>query len=620
MKHLSMLAAGVMAFGLFSCTSNEPEGPAGLGEKEGDVFASLTLQLPSRAETNTPENGDVPASSTDGFEVGKDFENNVDQIFVILAEKTATGYKVISSNSSQTILQQSASAPTFSIQFQSEDLQKYVNSGEGEDTADKTAYVFAVCNPNAELQAELKDLQNGNETIFNRIMEETDADNLSAARKQAFLMSNALLATTDLPNYQKLVKQHNTQASAFNLGAVKVERAVSRFDFAHKAAKDGVPEDTYLIADNVSGLNVAYVQMQGMSLFNEAKSFNLYPQISNNADWSDIQLCGYELPNNWVVSPNADLKFGYATDMKYTAAIQNTLFNNYTILPQNRVYDAISDIRDADNDDSWSAGKDTDYRIWRYATENTLPTAAQKHALTTGIYFRGEILPLPADMWTGADKPEQHPAKIMAAALKSHQPIYAWTNANGDTPQATTMLGTALDVWKYAHTHNTSVIRNDFIAAVKAGVFTVRINDIPVELNETAIFPANVDITTVTVSGPAANVTNDDATLNVGESYNFMTYMPTKVGEGEAAEYHYYVYYPYFNVHNDLGLSGEMNAMQFATVRNNVYKLAVTNVYGFGTPGDIVPPPSTDDENPEIYFKVSVKVLDWVVRVNNIIF
>ena len=62
-----------------------------------------------------------------------------------------------------------------------------------------------------------------------------------------------------------------------------------------------------------------------------------------------------------------------------------------------------------------------------------------------------------------------------------------------------------------------------------------------------------------------------------------------------------------------------MGTMEFATVRNNIYKIKVDNVLQFGLPGDVPPPPPTDDETPAIYFKVSVQVLDWVVRVNNII-
>ena len=89
------------------------------------------------------------------------------------------------------------------------------------------------------------------------------------------------------------------------------------------------------------------------------------------------------------------------------------------------------------------------------------------------------------------------------------------------------------------------------------------------------------------------------------------------------------VYY-YWNRHNDNGDNSKMGTMEFCVVRNNVYKLAVTSISNFGHPepndpdnpgGDPEPVKPTDpDEEINIYFNVSVKVLPWVVRVNNIEF
>ena len=68
-----------------------------------------------------------------------------------------------------------------------------------------------------------------------------------------------------------------------------------------------------------------------------------------------------------------------------------------------------------------------------------------------------------------------------------------------------------------------------------------------------------------------------------------------------------------------------MGPMEFAVVRNNVYKLAVTKINQLGHPriteNDPDPvDPETPDEKGEVYISVSVEVLPWVVRVNNIIF
>ena len=55
--------------------------------------------------------------------------------------------------------------------------------------------------------------------------------------------------------------------------------------------------------------------------------------------------------------------------------------------------------------------------------------------------------------------------------------------------------------------------------------------------------------------------------------------------------------------------------MEYATVRNNVYKLAVTTVKKFGTFT-----PTQDVEEWDTYFTLDVKVLPWVVRINNLDF
>ena len=65
--------------------------------------------------------------------------------------------------------------------------------------------------------------------------------------------------------------------------------------------------------------------------------------------------------------------------------------------------------------------------------------------------------------------------------------------------------------------------------------------------------------------------------------------------------------------------------MEFGTVRNNIYKLAINSVSRFGhtdNPDDDDDPdtPDTPDEDPKTYFKVSCRVLPWMVRINNIDF
>lgn len=91
------------------------------------------------------------------------------------------------------------------------------------------------------------------------------------------------------------------------------------------------------------------------------------------------------------------------------------------------------------------------------------------------------------------------------------------------------------------------------------------------------------------------------------EAAGFTIYKPADDGK-------YYCYYWYFNRHNNDNDPTTTGIMEFATVRNNVYKLSVTGVKKLGTfkPGEI--------EDWDAYFSLDVDVKPWVVRVNNIEF
>ena len=116
----------------------------------------------------------------------------------------------------------------------------------------------------------------------------------------------------------------------------------------------------------------------------------------------------------------------------------------------------------------------------------------------------------------------------------------------------------------------------------------------------------------------AYNAVSDPTNLAECANAGFTVYTPDANGN-------YPVYYYYWNRHNDNGKPNEMGVMEYAVVRNNVYKLAVTNISKFGHPEDGEGDPDDggserEDEEERHYFQVSVKVLPWTVRVNDIEF
>ncbi|WP_455591442.1 Mfa1 family fimbria major subunit [Bacteroides sp.] len=78
-------------------------------------------------------------------------------------------------------------------------------------------------------------------------------------------------------------------------------------------------------------------------------------------------------------------------------------------------------------------------------------------------------------------------------------------------------------------------------------------------------------------------------------------------------------YYTYYIRHNNNNKPQEMGVMEFAIVRNNVYKLSINSVTRLGTPGE-KPNPEEPGESGEAALNVNVQVLPWTVRENEIDF
>lgn len=214
---------------------------------------------------------------------------------------------------------------------------------------------------------------------------------------------------------------------------------------------------------------------------------------------------------------------------------------------------------------------DGDYKIWCYAKENTIPgTTAQKHNVSTGVVFKGQL----AAGETASD--------AVKTAMAAGKRIYVFNNV---------LYG----AWSNVKT------------AAEAGTDPT----LQAAYNQAA----------ASITGEATEPTSAAAA-----TAGFTGYSP-KDGK-------YYVYYYYWNRHNDNLDPYDMGVMEFAVVRNNVYKLAVDKISRFGHPTP--PDPSNPDPDPEpdpdpvdpddpdesvnYYFNVTVKVLPWTVRINNIEF
>lgn len=465
---------------------------------------------------------------------------------------------------------QATNKPTYTVRFQSQGLNSLVENNEA------TVYVFAYCNPNQQimdmfLENDFTPKATVSEDWANQVLNVAAASATSVEtsiwQPNHFLMTNS--AESDpvtIPALPALLANHNNVNNPLDLGIVEVERAAARFDFAATTTEAGV--NTYTVKDAVTELPVANVVIDALALNNMAKEFYALPRVSADGTMTGATLLGRETPSNWVVSPYAaqkaaaDFKASTFADGKYLFP-----FPGYDLTAQNYDFTPVSTILGGTEDkaEQWANPDNMDYRIWTYATENTIPALnSMQVGITTGVIFRAELQAL-ADV-EGND---------LAANLK-----------------------TAMQNKKVLYTYDGRLYGDR--AALEAAA-----NEVPGSSFQAAYQRAFVD----------ANMTAGDLTQSVD---GFGIYRPTTDGK-------YYMYYFYENRHNDNGNNSVHGVMEFATVRNNVYKLSIDNILAFGHPTNDKDDPDPEnpddpDENPEVYFKVSCRVLPWVVRVNKISF
>ncbi len=573
MKKSSIYLTLALAVGLWSCSSEDSPKDVVDGN-DSDVYATLSFNFGKTRSTRseTVEPGDNPAESDDGFEIGKNEENNVETIIVVLATQGTDGkYTRIADsgicNASPVNNTTNGAAgvpnPTYRVHFSSKELLSH---------AGKEVYAFAYCNPTVSF---VQAIEAGN---WNEDMQETitHPDNSYVWSSGHFLMTSAELHPVTLPTADEFNTKYTGIARPFDIGVMLVQRAAARFDFA--GYKTGnYAANTYPIYDyiedqeNPNGEIQGFVTIDGMALFNEARNFYYLSRVANNvgsgqgAHASSVtNLLSPERTNNWVISPDPK---------DYYYSINGSLADGATnppATPESFTYTPVSTIMAGtpDNDENWNEGNNMpDYRIWRYTTENTIPgVEGQIHGISTGVLFRGYI-----------SAPE---GSNLAADLATAQPIYSYGGM---------MYGNLDRLKEYVAQYPGSALSVAFQADFKVS-FDESMNTQQVE---SAIAGAK----DLTKSTKYFDVYKAD--MNTGN---------------------YYVYYYYYNRHNDNGNNVVMGPMEFATVRNNVYKLQLTNVYRWGNPGDKPTDPDDPDEEPELFCRVQVEVLPWVVRVNNIEF
>ncbi len=625
------------------CSDNELNGSnePGVypGHPEDAVYMNVNIQLPvggrnTRSSTDSDSDDDY-GTSTDGTEVGKDYENKVNGVLIVLAD-ASNNFIAAGEHNSLPVVREGIVNTTQKINKSA--LAAYYGSGTlGTGKDQVNLYVF--CNPTMELKKIFEKSGADSEWIdeIATLEEEPDGSVKGAAvwggndHKAGFLMATA--SSKDIKKYipKNFTDWDNftNEKNAFdfsgkntlsngteigNIGNIHVERVVARFDF-----KDGSPskDQTYVIAEKDDKPTLK-VKLNKMALINMSKHFYYLRRVSDNGLADNVEICGteYDSGQNWnfVVDTDAEQKNG-AIDASYPFAdyfnfcLGHQDNNTWSIdeTARDQWYTSlISDVikKDEDNDDKWNNNHSRDgYRIWRYATENTIPGMnKQENGISTGIVFKGKIQ-------VTTDAPQALQDAINKATGDSNADAILYAYSNQLYVSWTEVREAALDA-----TANEEFKKAVFGTPKNTPSETVYSDD-----TESPDHLWNIWHNEKNHNDAAALSAFKKVATN--KDHQFTLYQSSKDGNDAG----YYCYYFYWNRHNDNGNNGVMGPMEFAVVRNNVYKLSVVDINRLGHPrlseNDPDPvDPGTPDEKGDIYLKLSVEVLPWVVRINDIEF
>lgn len=664
---------------LASCASEEPGGANGdrEGIKDG-IYMSLTLNPSGRTGTRSSTSG--PNSSNDGVEVGTDAENAVKTALIVITDRDnnliSTGVVPSEDNKGSITEGTVAGQPLYQAvaMFDKTQLADYYAAGGNGDIN-----VFVYCNPPESLTAQISALDAGDTSWIDYAFDNSAESGRLWDASKGFTMTNVSMAPRQLPNNLREWDNYSTALKPFDLsgtnspgtegsvdnlangGAINVHRMAARFDFRDGSQMEGGngikgTPFTYEVVKNEDGETIVNCKILAMGLYNMSKTQYYLSRVSANGrpSGANYQLLGAELPwfngagGNYIISTNYDAKYAEITSN----------FSNYFEYPFFAPNGVV-----ADRGEGWDWAycenvvknpsdnyADKSYHVWRYLTENTIPgpPVHQTNGQSTGVAFKARLLPTDKLNDAGSDKWENMLYEALAYEASSIGPNKLLHHDRD------------LDPVLYSLSGNTLYITWDNVreaALADAGYDVTKgqnqILDRTVPLYQIVYGTGGVGVVTddegrpVFTDGLAQDrnslnylwQTWDDArTANPNSSATqtaMIAFKSAATGAGftlyqtsqdpQTGEWGYYCYYYYWNRHNDNGQAGAMGPMEFAVVRNNVYKLAVTTLHTLGHPripenDPEDPDPKDPDEKSEVYITVSVDVVPWVARLNNIEF
>lgn len=636
------------------------------------------------AEHAADGNNQTNSNADPDYEYGYDYENDVRTMILVFATKTDNKYICAAEVSG---IEKAPTGLNYSFEVLAEIDYNDLSAAYSANlfTTAQEVNVYAYCNYTQRLKELFFGTSGTSGTgkpvagttewadFAGEVIEASSAAGESPAisntiwAPRSFLMTNHAITTTKFPDEIGKWDAYADQSNPFKVTAngdqettdallpIYVERVAARIDFrdGSKGSSGGTNNNTYPIITDVHKLvtspsnsqdkdekNLFSIQLTRMGLVNMSKKFFYLRRVSANGLNTGATVGGVETSSlgatPYIVDTDADTKNTKGikannAETYFNFCLYNKVDGSYG-MDQWFVDDIKDVLDDTQTSDKWTGTNGGQYKIWRYVTENTIPGADnQITAQSTGIVFKGRII-------AGTDVDEKYSSNDQSAAgeyylsekvreaLKKVSNTY--TGNGDDLPMLFSFDGFLYGGWEELvnaavidgtggtlYTAMNSILGNWKLDS--SGKYTTTGNGAQLTVDEAAkiiqtegqTLSQRIDISDESLRTYAAdnNITvyvadNDD---NKGWGYN--------------------CYYFYWIRHNDNNKSGLMGPMEFATVRNNIYKLYVDSINRLGHPrvkSDDPDPEDEDDpdEKPTRYIQVNIDVLPWVVRENKITF
>lgn len=557
---MKLLSVIGLSMGLWACSSEDDVFMENPEEGNEQVYMQFRVQRPQPGRSSTNPSG----GSSDGTEPGQDdYENKIVNVsFVLSQDDAANGYTIIARSNMAVV----GTGSDYVVPIDMVKIQEYQG---------RKVLPWIFCNPTADIRNKIKESTH----IKDLVLAVNPSIWGGVDYKGGFLMSNAEVAKVNpLPAD---LKPYNNKSNPYNFGNVNVERSAVRFDF--RVAEDGQKKDncfpitTAGEKEENKNPNIE-IQLTHAALINQSKNFFGVRQVSDDGlpSGANFWVAGVETGSNYVVATDAQKKLQWDP---WNGQDWSGHFDCAMDRPDEWVWVPLPTAETAENTENGSDSqiKKTDWRRLFYGSENTIPAGPenQVNGISTGVVFRGKL------HYVGRSSVNDYGVNIDNPSTTA-EPIYVYGNVLYGTWDKVAEKVAELE----KNGHNTEPVVAAYHYATLGGE--------------------------ATGSGEKVDV---EKAVKIG----FSIYAPQIVDNICG----YYLDYYYWNYHNDNNKPTEMGVMEFAAVRNNVYKLSITKVHQFGHPTDSKQDPDpvdpTDpDERENAYFQVVVHVLPWVVRTHDI--